>query len=159
MIAVIFEVWPASGRKEDYLAMAAALRTELEAIDGFISVERFQSLTEPCCRCRAGVTKRPSLPGAPTWSIGKASGPAAPACLPTTGCALRMCCATTGCERAPKRPRIHAPFTMRHRPFDCSMLPALTLRSSGLESDARISQSGLLAGYSAKRNLFYILNL
>jgi heme-degrading monooxygenase HmoA len=47
MIAVIFEVWPASGRKEDYLAMAAALRTELEAIDGFISVERFQSLTEP----------------------------------------------------------------------------------------------------------------
>lgn len=47
MIAVIFEVWPASGHKEDYLAMAAALRTELEAIDGFISVERFQSLTEP----------------------------------------------------------------------------------------------------------------
>jgi len=47
MIAVIFEVWPALGRKEDYLAMAAALRTELEAIDGFISVERFQSLTEP----------------------------------------------------------------------------------------------------------------
>ncbi len=47
MIAVIFEVWPASGRKEDYLAMAAALRADLEAVDGFISVERFQSLTEP----------------------------------------------------------------------------------------------------------------
>jgi heme-degrading monooxygenase HmoA len=47
MIAVIFEVWPAQGRKDDYLAIAAALRTELEAIDGFISVERFQSITEP----------------------------------------------------------------------------------------------------------------
>lgn len=47
MIAVIFEVWPASGRKEDYLAIAATLRAELAAMDGFISVERFQSLTEP----------------------------------------------------------------------------------------------------------------
>ena len=47
MIAVIFEVWPASGRKDDYLDIAASLRDELAAIDGFISVERFQSLTEP----------------------------------------------------------------------------------------------------------------
>jgi heme-degrading monooxygenase HmoA len=47
MIAVIFEVWPASGRKDDYLAIAATLRTELEKIDGFVSVERFQSLTDP----------------------------------------------------------------------------------------------------------------
>ena len=47
MIAVIFEVWPAQGRKDDYLAIAASLRTELERIDGFVSVERFQSLTEP----------------------------------------------------------------------------------------------------------------
>jgi heme-degrading monooxygenase HmoA len=46
MIAVIFEVWPASGRKEDYLAIAATLRAELEQIDGFVSVERFQSLTD-----------------------------------------------------------------------------------------------------------------
>jgi heme-degrading monooxygenase HmoA len=47
MIAVIFEVWPAPGRKDDYLAIAASLRAELERIDGFISVERFQSLTDP----------------------------------------------------------------------------------------------------------------
>jgi heme-degrading monooxygenase HmoA len=47
MIAVIFEVWPAPGRKDDYLAIAASLRDELNAIDGFISVERFQSLAEP----------------------------------------------------------------------------------------------------------------
>ena len=47
MIAVIFEVWPASGRKEDYRSIAASLRAELEHMDGFISVERFQSITDP----------------------------------------------------------------------------------------------------------------
>ncbi|MRV73076.1 antibiotic biosynthesis monooxygenase [Duganella sp. FT92W] len=47
MIAVIFEVWPHEGRKQDYLDLAAKLRPLLEQIDGFISVERFQSLTDP----------------------------------------------------------------------------------------------------------------
>ena len=47
MIAVIFEVWPAEGRRQEYLDLAAALKTELEKIDGFISVERFQSITDP----------------------------------------------------------------------------------------------------------------
>ncbi len=47
MMAVIFEVWPADGRKESYLDHAARLRPELERMDGFISVERFESLTEP----------------------------------------------------------------------------------------------------------------
>lgn len=47
MIAVIFEVWPAQGRKDDYRAIAASLRAELDRIDGFISVERFQSLSDP----------------------------------------------------------------------------------------------------------------
>ena len=47
MIAVIFEVWPADGRKSEYLDHAARLRRELEHMDGFISVERFQSLTDP----------------------------------------------------------------------------------------------------------------
>jgi len=47
MIAVIFEVWPATGRKDDYLRLAAQLREELERVDGFISIERFQSLTDP----------------------------------------------------------------------------------------------------------------
>jgi len=47
MIAVIFEVMPAEGRLPEYLKLAAALKPELEKIDGFISVERFQSLTDP----------------------------------------------------------------------------------------------------------------
>lgn len=47
MIAVIFEVEPAEGRTEDYLDYAARLRPELERMPGFISVERFRSLTDP----------------------------------------------------------------------------------------------------------------
>lgn len=47
MVVVIFEVWPAPGRTQEYLDLAAGLRSELEAIDGFISIERFQSLTAP----------------------------------------------------------------------------------------------------------------
>jgi heme-degrading monooxygenase HmoA len=47
MIAVIFEVWPADGRKADYLDHAARLRGDLEHTDGFISIERFQSLSDP----------------------------------------------------------------------------------------------------------------
>jgi heme-degrading monooxygenase HmoA len=47
MIAVIFEVWPKSGKKQKYLDLAATLRPILERIDGFISIERFESLTEP----------------------------------------------------------------------------------------------------------------
>src|SRR5437773_9791295 len=47
MIAVIFEVRPKDGHKQDYLDIAARLRPLLEEIDGFLSIERFESLTEP----------------------------------------------------------------------------------------------------------------
>lgn len=47
MIAVIFEVEPAEGKRDAYLGIAAELRPLLDGIDGFISVERFQSLTDP----------------------------------------------------------------------------------------------------------------
>ncbi len=47
MIAVIFEVEPADGRRDAYLRIAADLKPLLETMDGFISVERFQSLTDP----------------------------------------------------------------------------------------------------------------
>src|SRR5437762_201708 len=46
MIAVIFEVWPKPEHKQEYLDLAAELRPILETIDGFISIERFESLTE-----------------------------------------------------------------------------------------------------------------
>ena len=47
MIAVIFEVWPEGTRAQEYLDIAATLRPQLESIDGFISIERFQSLADP----------------------------------------------------------------------------------------------------------------
>jgi heme-degrading monooxygenase HmoA len=47
MIAVIFEVWIDPRHKQNYLDQAARLKVLLEDIDGFISVERFQSLIEP----------------------------------------------------------------------------------------------------------------
>jgi len=59
MIAVIFEVWPKADRKKDYLDIAAQLRPLLEKIDGFISIERFESkgpwrdffqLSPTCCQ-------------------------------------------------------------------------------------------------------------
>ncbi|QRM54585.1 antibiotic biosynthesis monooxygenase [Sinorhizobium sp. BG8] len=47
MIAVIFEVTPFLGKRNAYLDLAAALRPRLEQVDGFISIERFESLTLP----------------------------------------------------------------------------------------------------------------
>lgn len=46
MHVVIFEVRPKPGRKGEYLDIAAALRPELEQIDGFVSIERFASLSD-----------------------------------------------------------------------------------------------------------------
>lgn len=45
MIAVIFELWPTDGRSAEYFDLAASLRDDLAEMDGFISVERFESLT------------------------------------------------------------------------------------------------------------------
>ncbi|MER8818644.1 antibiotic biosynthesis monooxygenase [Mesorhizobium sp. M0991] len=47
MIAVIFEVEPAAGMRDAYLSIAADLRPLLDGIDGFLSIERFQSLADP----------------------------------------------------------------------------------------------------------------
>jgi heme-degrading monooxygenase HmoA len=70
MIAVIFEAWPAEGRTGEYLDLAAALRPALDRIDGFVSIERFQSLTEPgkllslsFFRDEAAVAQWRTLPG------------------------------------------------------------------------------------------------
>lgn len=47
MIAIIFEVWPHPDHKGQYLDIAAALKADLEQVEGFVSVERFESLTTP----------------------------------------------------------------------------------------------------------------
>lgn len=46
MIAVIFEVWPHPQHRQAYLEWAAELKHELVQMDGFLSIERFQSLTD-----------------------------------------------------------------------------------------------------------------
>jgi heme-degrading monooxygenase HmoA len=47
MIAIIFEVWPKDGKADRYFEIAAGLKADLAEIDGFISVERFESLMQP----------------------------------------------------------------------------------------------------------------
>ncbi len=47
MIAVIFEANTNAAHKADYLGAAAVLRPQLDEFDGFISIERFESLSEP----------------------------------------------------------------------------------------------------------------
>ena len=47
MIAVIFEVLPHTEYRQAYLDTAASLRPHLQEIDGFISIERFESLSQP----------------------------------------------------------------------------------------------------------------
>ena len=47
MMAVIFEVTPAPGQRGAYLDAAAALKPLLAQIDGFVSIERFESLSAP----------------------------------------------------------------------------------------------------------------
>ena len=47
MIAVIFEVTPRDGMEDRYFDLAAELRPELEGVDGFLSVERFESRSTP----------------------------------------------------------------------------------------------------------------
>lgn len=47
MIAVIFEGEPEAGRQQAYFDIAAQLKSRLEAVDGFISIERFESLAKP----------------------------------------------------------------------------------------------------------------
>jgi len=47
MVTVIFEVWPHPEHRQGYLDWAAELKSELVKMEGFLSIERFQSLTDP----------------------------------------------------------------------------------------------------------------
>jgi len=47
LIAVIFEFWPAEAHQREYFDLAAELRPMLETIDGFVSIERFESVSAP----------------------------------------------------------------------------------------------------------------
>jgi len=91
MIAVIFEVIPAPGRKQEYLDLAAQLRPDLEKLDGFISIERFASLSDESksCRSRSGRDEDAVSAGETLPDIAKRRRADAAACSPNTGCASR----------------------------------------------------------------------
>jgi heme-degrading monooxygenase HmoA len=89
MIAVIFEASAAEGRRGEYLDTAAALRPLLEGLDGFISIERFESLTTPgkvlslsFWRDEAAVA---AWRGARTSRIGRLNRQDGMGCSPTIG--------------------------------------------------------------------------
>ncbi len=69
MIAVIFESWPTDGQK--YIGMGEALRDSLQTLDGFISIERFRSVTDPDKLFHSDGTNPPSMPGATTIPIAR----------------------------------------------------------------------------------------
>ncbi len=111
MIAVIFEVVPFLGERHRYLDLAGDLRAHLEATDGFISVERFESLTtrgkllslsfwrdEEACAAGAR-RKNTALP----------SPPAVAASSPPTASASPKCSATTALRIVPRPRRTVAP--------------------------------------------------
>ena len=60
MIAVIFEFTPAEGHFTDYKALAEGLADDVNKFDGFISIERFQSISDPSAssRFRSGATRK-----------------------------------------------------------------------------------------------------
>ena len=91
MIAVIFEVWPKPDQRQRYLDIAAELRPLLEKIDGFLSIERFESLHEPgsSCRCRSGATRRPSRSGGGSKLTAPRRPPGERRCSATTGSGSR----------------------------------------------------------------------
>jgi len=93
MMAVLFEVTLAPGREADYLDLAAQLRPLLAQCEGFISIERFQSLSQP--------DKWP--PGASWKRTAWRNWPAAAACLPITSYVWRRWCAITAWRTASKR--------------------------------------------------------
>lgn len=84
MIAVIFEAEPRDGHQLTYLDIAARMRPLLDDIEGFVSVERFQSLANPgrSCRCRFSRTRALFPDGATSQRTGMRSAAAAMSCFP-----------------------------------------------------------------------------
>lgn len=105
MIAVIFEVWPGAEGRQQYLDLAAALRPLLDEVDGFISIERFSSLSEPGKLLSLSFFRDEAALA--QWRQRKRTArrnrPAGRACLTTTGCALPPSCAITACWTGSRR--------------------------------------------------------
>jgi len=93
------------GATQTYLDLAGRLGARLGEMEGFVSIERFQSLTHPH-----------KLLSLSMWRDEKAW--AGSRCSPTTACGLLPCFATTGCATARKRRPTVAPRTGEHHVLD-----------------------------------------
>ena len=104
MIAVIFEVWPKAEFRDNYLELAATMRKAIEGIDGFISVERFQSIVDEGKLLSLSFLRRTKRwTSGVTWqSIEWHNRLAAPGSLRIIACALRMLNATIACLTEPR---------------------------------------------------------
>ena len=91
MIAVIFEVEPRPGAASRYFELAAALKADLESIDGFISVERFESIARPGRFLSLSFWRDEDgcAVGAAMECIARPSAKAAARSWPPTDCGLR----------------------------------------------------------------------
>ena len=113
MIAVIFEVAPEPPFVQEYLDLAAGLRAELDTIDGFLSVERYASLSRPgyILSFPSGATKMRWRTGVNPHRTGRRRCVAATACSSITACGWRTSCATTESATATQRHPMRAPCT------------------------------------------------
>ena len=105
MIAVIFEFTAAEGRFPDYKALAEGLSDEVRKVDGFLSIERFQSISDPkrfvslsFWRDEEAVRKWRNLQKHREAQAKGGAGFSA-----NTACAYARCCATTRCAAAARR--------------------------------------------------------
>ena len=135
MIAVIFEFTPADGRFTDYKTLAEGLGEDVAKFDGFISIERFQSISRSrraSSRFPSGATRSRCAAGATCRSTARRRRRAAAASSAPTGCAYARCCATTAWTSAAKR---HA--TAWRRTASAAHLP---VRGRHLEGRGRASR-------------------
>ena len=122
MIAVIFEFTPREGRVSEYLELAAALKPELERADGFISIERYESITAPGRFVSISFWRDEQAVrhGATCSSTARRRPGAAAASSPATACAWPRCCATTAMPSAARRRGTASPRTARPRAMPAS---------------------------------------
>ena len=105
MIAVIFEVWPAEGRTQHYLDLAAALRADLErSTDSFpSSASRASASPANSCPCRSFATRRRCAMAQPACHRRTQAGGPGAAFSAIIACGSRRCFAITG-STAPEAP-------------------------------------------------------
>jgi heme-degrading monooxygenase HmoA len=108
MIAVIFESWPTNAQK--YIDMGEALQSHLETLDGFISIERFRSVSDPAKLVALSFWRDEAAVKA--WRNNEIhrdiQAKAGRMCFEIIGFGSPQCCETMECSSAITRPKTAA---------------------------------------------------